>query len=314
LDVKNVFGLFRVLKLLPNKTEVVFKLICKNEKKEEHDIPTTLLETEMWRPDNKERTLIRGKIERTPAKGVYNLIFRPQVPGKFVFNIWVKGELEKKAIYADNKCVPLEVIKGPTLTETNIYFTASGHGFVGGQVGKESSFDIWAKDGAGAPQEIEDSLLHLIIGFGPKKIAGHVERIGVGHYNATYTPWGAGEFDVVVQYGDEAIIKKAITFTFGIDPSKTTIVNPPSQLSVGKQATFKIQAKSQMGANINYGGQKFDCAVSGPPKGVQGLVVRDETNGTYTTRFTLITPGTYKFFVKLGNLPINGSPFVVTAD
>jgi len=68
-----------------------------------------------------------------------------------------------------------------------------------------------------------------------------------------------------------------------------------------------------MGHDLNYGGQKFDCAVSGPPKGVQGLVIRDETDGKYTTRFTLIAPGSYKFFVKLGGVPIVGSPFVVTA-
>jgi len=207
------------------------------------------------------------------------------------------------------------VIKEPTLTTEEIHFSAQGHGWHGGQVGKESTFEIFAKNPSGVLEDVpDDSQLKIVISMGIKTMTGFIQRLGVGHYQADYTPWGPGEFDVCVQYGKHEVIRKKITFTFGIDASKTCIVDPPAKVPVGKQSSFTIQAKSQMGHNLNYGGQKFDCAVSGPPKGVTGLVVRDETNGTYTTRFTLITPGSYKFFVKLGGIPLFGTPFVVEAE
>jgi len=297
-------------------TEVIFKLICKNEQKELHDIPVTLLETELWRHDNKEKTTVRGKITKsTTEKGRFDVIFRPHHPGDHVFQIWVKGELEKKGIYKDGDLPKLKVIKEPTLTTEEIHFTAQGHGWHGGQVGKESTFEIFAKNPQGELEDVPDeSKLTICITHGIKTMTGFIQRMNVGHYQADYTPWGPGEFDVVVQYGKHEVIRKKITFTFGIDAAKTTIIGAPEKVTVGKQASFVIQAKSQMGHNINYGGQKFDCAVSGPPKGVTGLVVRDETNGTYTTRFTLIAEGSYKFFVKLGGIPLAGTPFVIIAE
>lgn len=62
------------------------------------------------------------------------------------------------------------------------------------------------------------------------------------------------------------------------------------------------------------GGEAFDIGVSGPSKGVQGLVIRDELTGKYTVRFTLVTPGPYKFFISLRDVPLEGSPFVVQAN
>jgi len=286
-----------------------FEMTARNEAKEIVHINLNILEAELTEDRTGDTT--KGLIHPT-GKGTFNLQFRGRNAGKYHFNVWVKGQLEKKTIFP-GEGVPVEFTPHEIVVTRNMYFSASGFGLVGGSLGRSYGFNVEVKDDDQIPVDCDVYKLTVQISQGLKKISGQVDRLGVGKYKASFTPFGPGEMVVSLIYGGEPVIQTTVTWDLSIDPGHTEVINPPGHVLVGHQHTFTIQARADNGQDLNVGGEKFDVAVSGPSGGTQGLVVRDERTGKYVVRFTLTKPGTYKFFISLSGADIIGSPLEIEA-
>jgi len=174
-------------------------------------------------------------------------------------------------------------------------------------------FNIETKDDNGVPLECDLQKLQVTVSQGLKKMSGTCERVGAGKCRAEFTPFGPGDMIISITYGGQPVIETTVNYNVGIDPSKTQILNPLRNALVGQQNYFTIQAKGQTGQDLTTGGEKFEVCSSGPAGGVTGLVVRDELNGKYTVRFTLIKSGAFKFFVSLSGVDVVGSPMEIDA-
>jgi hypothetical protein len=287
----------------------VFELFCRNEDKELISMDVHIYETEFT--EEKSGDTGKGLIE--PAgKGVFKLKFRGKHAGRYFFNVWVKGQLEKKPIF-NGRGVEFECTGGEIVVTQNMYFSASGFGLLGGSLGKAYAFNVEVKDDNNQHLDCDIHRLQVQISQGLKKITGTIDRTGMGKYKASFTPFGPGEMIVSLVYGSEPVIQTTVNWNATIDVRTTEIVNPPTNVLVGQQHTFTIQAKTDSGSELTTGGEKFDVAVSGPAGGVTGLVIRDELNGKYTVRFTLTKAGTYKFFISLSGVEIGGGPVQIEA-
>lgn len=153
---------------------------------------------------------------------------------------------------------------------------------------------------------------------------GDVDKISTGRYRATYTPFGPGPMLLQVNYGDQEVVQVEIMITSGVDATKCELINVPSEVVVGSECRFQIQARyssspslsspslltfisDSAGLQVTVGGEKFELGVSGPKGGVTGLVVRDELDGTYSVKFTLTLAGIYSIFF-LSIYPSSMSP------
>jgi len=209
--------------------------------------------------------------------------------------------------------VPLDFIPHDPIVSQNMYFTASGFGLYGGSVGKTYTFQIEIKDDDGNPIDCNIQKLQVEVSQGLKKQQGDCSRMGPGKYKAQFTPFGPGDMIISVNYGGNLVIQTTVTYNIGIDPTKTIIVDSIRNALVGQQNTFVIQARGQTGQDMSTGGERFDVACSGPAGGVTGLVIRDELNGKYTVRFTLVKSGSFKIFVSLKGVDVVGSPMEIDA-
>jgi len=220
--------------------------------------------------------------------------------------------MEKKPIYT-GLGVPLDIIPHDPVVSQNMHFTASGFGLHGGSLGRSYTFQVEIRDDNGHPLDCNIQKLQVSVSQGLKKMVADCERVGSGRYKAQFIPFGPGDMIISVNYGGQPVIETTVTYNVGIDPTKTIIVNPLSNVLVGQQNTFTIQARGQTGQDLATGGEKFDVACSGPAGGVSGLAVRDELNGKYTVRFTIVKSGSFKFFVSLSGADVIGSPMEMDA-
>jgi len=220
--------------------------------------------------------------------------------------------MKKKPIFP-GKGISFECTGHEIVVTRNMYFSASGFGLMGGSLGRAYSFIIEVKDDDHQPLDCDIYKLQVSINQGLKRQTANIDRLSEGKYKATFTPFGPGAIIVSITYGGEPVISTTVTWGATIDPFKTEIVNPPAHVLVGQQHTFTIQAKSENGEDLTAGGEKFNVGVSGPAGGTTGLVVRDELTGKYTVRFTMVKPGTYKFFVSLSGVDLKGSPLEIEA-
>jgi len=287
----------------------VFQLFCKNEDQKLVDIDSKILEAEMIEERNGDT--YKGLISKE-SHGIFKVQFRGRNVGKYHFNIYVKGRMEKRPIFT-GEGVPLDVIPHDPIVTQNMYFTASGFGLHGGSVGKSYTFQIEVKDDNNNPIDCNLQKLQVEVSQGLKKLQGDCRSMGTGKYRAQFVPFGPGDMIISVIYGGNPVIQTTVTYNIGIDSTKTIIVEPLRNVLVGQQNTFVIQARGQTGQDMNTGGERFDVACSGPAGGVQGLVIRDELNGKYTVRFTLVKSGTYKIFVSLKGVDVVGSPMEIEA-
>jgi len=286
-----------------------FELFCRDDKKELIHLEHNILETELT--EEKTGDVFKGLIH--PAgKGTFKLQYRGKYAGKYFFNVWIKGQLEKKPIFP-GRGVEFECTGGEIVVTRNMYFSASGFGLLGGSTGRAYAFNIEVKDDDNQFLDCDVHKLQVNINQGLKKQSASIDRLNVGKYKASFTPFGPGEMIISMLYAAETVIQTTVNYGATIDPSKTEIVSPPSHVLVGQQYTFTIQAKSDSGIDLTNGGEKFDVAVSGPAGGTTGLVVRDELTGKYTVRFTMVKIGGYKFFISLRGADIRGSPLQIEA-
>jgi len=204
------------------------------------------------------------------------------------------------------------IAEDPVVTK-NMHFSASGFGLHGGSVGKSYSFLIEIKDDRGQYMDCNIYNLKVVVSQGLKQLQANIDRQGPGKYKVQFSPFGPGDMIIAVVYGEQSVIETTVTYNVGIDPTKTVIVDIIRNALVGQQNTFVIQARGQTGQDLSTGGERFDVACSGPAGGVSGLVIRDELNGKYTVRFSLVKSGTYKIFVTLKGVDVLGSPMEIDA-
>jgi len=183
----------------------------------------------------------------------------------------------------------------------------------GGTIGKPLIFELNVKNGRGKPTDIDTQRLTAVLSQDLKKSRGYPQKVSEGKYNLEFTPPGPGNWVIAVEFGGQEVCKSSIELNYGIDPHHTEVVDVPTDVLVGKLSTFTIQAKGQDAQIINTGGEKFECACSGPKGGISGLKVTDELNGKYTVKFTLMVAGQYKFFISLKGTDIKGVPITVVA-
>jgi len=287
---------------------VAYQLHCKDDNKEYLDIDVDIFDAELTAVSKGE--VMKGKVEKV-SKGVFKVSFRGRYVGEYTFNVFVKGALEKKAIFKEP--VPLKMIPGDPIVQEEMNFVVSGWGMHGGTVGKPLTFEIMVKNNQGQPSDCDTQRLIVVLNQDLKRVNAYCQRHSQGKYIAEFTPPGPGQWVVSVDYGGQEVCKAAVEFNFGIDAHQTDVVDPPHEVLVGKQNTFTIQARGQGGEPITTGGEKFEVACSGPKGGVSGLVVRDELNGKYVVRFTLNVAGQYKFFITLRGVELKGIPVQITA-
>jgi len=163
---------------------------------------------------------------------VFRLKYRGKFAGKYFFNIWVKGQLEKKPIF-NGRGVEFECTGQELVVTRNMYFSASGFGLLGGSLGKSYAFNVEVKDDDNQYLDCDIHKLQVQISQGLKKISGSVDRTGVGKYKASFTPFGPGEMVVSLLYSGEPVIQTTVNWNASIDPRQTCIVNPPGHVLVG---------------------------------------------------------------------------------
>jgi hypothetical protein len=277
-----------------------------------HEMDVSSLEARMWR-EGDPKSEFMGTIHKH-VKGIYIVQFRPIHVGMHLFNIYVKGQLEKKSIYDESNPVRLNVIEGSAHVVENLHFSISGPGLKGAQIGTETQFQIDINGDDKQPRDIATDKLSVVVEAGSSKLTAHLNKKSAGRFTANYRPNSIGAHTVRVMYAGKEACSSQVYFDNGVDPRHSEIRSVPRFVSIGEQVSFAIQVKSQQGFDIKRGGERFDCAVSGPENGVQGLVVRDESTGIYTVRFKLVVAGQYKFFISLKNVDLRGSPFMVTVS
>jgi len=227
--------------------------------------------------------------------------------------VWIQAASGKIAIY--DSPVVLNVINELPTQSDSLFFSLAGKGMLGAGIGHPTSFEILVVGAGKRPVDI--NMDKLVVTIGSRlggKMRVYCEKVGPGKYVVEYTPTSAGNSTVLVVYDEVEVCSQAITFDTGIDPSKCVVVNPPRHVDVGVQSSFVIDSRTGLGGRLARGGEKFDVGVDGPENGVHGLVVRDESTGSYTVRFRLVAPGRYQFYVSLRKVPISGSPVVVNAS
>jgi len=289
---------------------VIYELHCKDEAKTDYlDIEEDIFEAELTATAKGET--MKGKVEKE-RKGVLKVSFRGRYVGEYTFNIWVRGALEKRVLF--DPPVALKLIAGDPLVQEELNFVLTGWGMHGGTIGKPLVFELNVKNGQGKPRDIDPQRLTAKLSQDLKKTPGYPEKSSSeGKYTLEFSPPGPGKWVIAVEYGGQEVCKASIELNYGIDPHHTEVVDPPTEVLVGKLSTFTIQAKGQDAQIINTGGEKFEVACSGPKGGISGLKVTDELTGKYTVKFTLMVAGQYKFFISLKGTDIKGVPISVVA-
>jgi len=293
------------------QTIAEFKLTCREDNKQVYEVEVANVEAKMWK-EGQQTNEFNGTVKRQ-SKGVLILQFRPVSTGVHFFNVWVKSAAGIRTIYDEKEPVRLEVIEGTGIVTENLYFSITGPALKGVQLGKESNFQIEVNGADILPRDVATERITIVIDSATGKMTGYCAKKTPGRFNADFTPNTGGQHTIRVLYAGKEVTNSPIFIDTGVDPGKSEIRTVPKHVNVNEQATFTIQVKSKEGHDIKRGGEKFDCSVAGPDNGVKGLVVRDENTGVYTVRFTLVSAGSYKFFVTLRDVALRGSPFVVVA-
>eukprot|EP00698_Gefionella_okellyi_P016092 TRINITY_DN457_c0_g1_i1.p1 TRINITY_DN457_c0_g1~~TRINITY_DN457_c0_g1_i1.p1 ORF type:complete len:4209 (-),score=1181.95 TRINITY_DN457_c0_g1_i1:57-12683(-) len=77
----------------------------------------------------------------------------------------------------------------------------------------------------------------------------------------------------------------------------------------GKSSAFVVQTRDAFGNIVTVGGAKVTAVLQGPA--TVSAQVKDNGDGTYAADYTPTASGSYQLNVRVGDLPIAGSPFAV---
>jgi len=233
-------------------------------------------------------------------------------------NVYFNCPETRTPIFSETSPVPLEILNDPSeQVSSTICFSCTGSGFLGGEVGKPALFEIFCKDENGRPAEVEENKIKAFMAQPGKKNEMRMNLVSKGCWKADFTPRQDGEWQIIVEYGKEIAFQKTAVFAGRAEGTHCQVLRPPNRVQVGVPSSFQLQGQDRMGNAVKFGGEKFTCAVAGPPGAtncIGGFTILDEANGFYTVKFTCNVKGKYEFSIKLRDREVNGSPVELTAQ
>jgi hypothetical protein len=134
-----------------------------------------------------------------------------------------------------------------------------------------------------------------------------------GTYDGTFTPTATGTLTFAVTLNGSPINGSP----FAVVVSSATVSPPDSTFTVGTDrkddpTTVTITARDSSGRALAIGGATASVGVTGA--NTLSAVCRDNSNGTYTCRYTSTSTGTNTLAVRLNTTQVSGSPTTVVAQ
>jgi len=252
---------------------------------------------------------VRGEVKYT--KGNYRLGFFPGTTGKFELHI----KVNKQWLYKDGD-VTVSIVDRVSQHYVDIVFEVRGPGLEGGLVGKTTHIEFTTKDGHGDmvnPDDIHE--LEVRVGTVPNVQKIRPTHLDKGVFKATFEVDTPGFYNVDVWYQDKSVLKEPSRahFTNPASARNTRATNVPKGfVTVGKETTFTIQARTKNDLNATSGGDVFDLSCDGPGK-LSDLTVRDTLDGKYIVSFTPPESGVFEFKILLNGEEIGNSPVKISA-
>jgi len=248
--------------------------------------------------------------------GTYTADFTPAVAGDYEVDVTMNGTPIQGSPFK------LHVEAGAASTSNT---TAEGEGLAHAVSGSQSAFKVITRDSKGnlvgkGGNKVEVSLK------GPEKLEGTVTDKHDGTYEAHYTPLLAGNYSLRVKVDNQHIKDSPFKLAVASGPiaaSKCTATGDSiSKATVGIAEKFLIHAKDAAGNNLKAGGAQFHGFLEGVEElgasvGIGkerriNLQVVDLNDGTYSVEYSPVFAGQYRAHIKLGDVDIKDSPFVVS--
>lgn len=250
---------------------------------------------------------VRGSIDRQSV-GTYKIEFVLAVaPGVYHLDVTSNG----RPIFKKGD-IELEVTGGGGSLKgsTKLGFEMDGAGLYGGRIGTNSEFYITTKDGSGNRADIDVSSLQVVL-HGPSTVYATVNEENVGKYLASFVVDDQGAYDIQIFYdGSMVLEQKGSPFSPATDPSRSVVLDAPSQVRARSQVTFTIISRDSHASNVGIGGDPWQALASGPER-ISNLVIKDNDDGSYTVNTSLPVPGNYSFDIKCYGTPAENSPIKI---
>lgn len=229
------------------------------------------------------------------------------------------------------------VATGPSIAAKS---TATGGGLSSATAGKLAEIEIISRDFASTPLDNQHDNYGLTLTNNDASGSGNLARTAayygaVGVYKASYVPTKAGTYTLAITLRGEHIKGSPFTVTvktgdLSATASSISVVTPIST-SAGSTYQFSITAKDFFGSPILSGGQADEISIMAyfqdatafvSPIGMADLTdwqlvngrdiagaVQDLGTGTYMGQVTVFKAGAFTLDVKVGDVPMTGSPF-----
>lgn len=243
--------------------------------------------------------------------GTYTARYIPTVAGEHRMNVMLDGD----GLPGSPFLVKVSEGQGdPAMS------TVTGEGLNDCQVGTDRHFLIEAVDKFGnRVLHGGDNFTAELLGPVPEQV--HIIDMDDGTYAGTFMCRWSGQFQFNVYLN--GVKGAGSPHSFYVRPAPTLAQNcectliklPMSRLvgQAGEACSFTIFAKDRYGNQRDEGGDEFTVRCRGPYDVVQA-VITDNKDGTYLAEFTCLRDGDYFIDVKLDNMDIMQSPFVLTVD
>eukprot|EP01127_Copromyxa_protea_P019447 TRINITY_DN6311_c0_g1_i2.p1 TRINITY_DN6311_c0_g1~~TRINITY_DN6311_c0_g1_i2.p1 ORF type:complete len:303 (+),score=48.90 TRINITY_DN6311_c0_g1_i2:87-995(+) len=182
------------------------------------------------------------------------------------------------------------------MTSTKTFYSVSGP--ASGEVGSTATYDVNATTEAGAPKDVDISLLKGWV-RGPRDFEGAITRSGVGSYHVTVRPTFPGTYYLDVTIGGRAILSKEDVQTQFKENAQLERPKICFELEghglhagrVGEPATFSVRVSTPTGAPVDIDSHRLIVNCNGPDR-YSGQVVR-ESIGNYTASLLVKVAGSY---------------------
>jgi len=132
----------------------------------------------------------------------------------------------------------------------------------------------------------------------------HLEPRDDGKYDVKYDPLTDGPHKVAVSLRGVPVGKSPY--------SVQVVAGADAEGSGVGEFGFTLQARDRKGEPMTTGGAKFEVTVKLDELGsepIDCVEVTDNGDGTYTAKYHIDEPGTYKIYVKLNGRTVKGTPF-----
>ena len=225
-------------------------------------------------------------------KGMHHVVYDTSEPGFYKVNL----------VFADEQ-VPDFPVEVPIADPSRC--TADGAGLHGGAVNQPATFDVTTANAG--PGEVT---AHIVGPNGAGTGVGDlsVRDNGDGTTTVTYVPTDAGDYTIDVLYADMPISDQAFVVPIA-DPTACKAYGPglePVGLFADKLTHFTVET-------IGSGSGDLEIAIVDQKTNAPVNHSLDETSdGVYVVEYTPPAAGFYAIEIKFADLPLAGSPFVVS--